>query len=264
MSAQWKQFQFFERDNLIETNVSPVPTKEISQIRNLDILSCSNGKNHLYFGDAAGNIYQVSRAFAILTTWKAHHSKVNYIKYCKKRSILLSIGDDENGSPLLKHWNMEHTSAQKGPPLLKTYKIAYKNKIFPVTAFAVLDNMAQIALGLENGVTLLFRGDKARIVHEGSEMVTALGFRQDLTSITLFIVTMAQILSCVTSDKDNIVFIANAQHLIEEHEGGPGTACITPQDKYQEMAIAKPEAVYFYEPSGRGPCFLISGIIILT
>jgi vacuolar protein sorting-associated protein 11 len=62
-----------------------------------------------------------------------------------------------------------------------------------VTSLAVLENMSQIAVGLENGVVLLIRGDisrdrftKTRVVHEGSELVTGT-IHSSLFIIELFV-----------------------------------------------------------------------------
>ena len=50
-----------------------------------------------------------------------------------------------------------------------------------MTAIAVLENLTQLAIGLENGLVLLIRGDLSqgrltnpRVIHEGSETVTGL------------------------------------------------------------------------------------------
>jgi hypothetical protein len=55
-----------------------------------------------------------------------------------------------------------------------------------VTAFAVLENMSQIAVGLENGIVLLIRGDisrdrtiKTKVIHEGSEPVTGWNHKKE-------------------------------------------------------------------------------------
>ena len=78
-----------------------------------------------------------------------------------------------------------------------------------MTAFAVLESLTQIAIGLENGIVLLLRGDltrdrsiKSRVVHEGSESITGLGFCLEDANTTLFIVTLARILSYNTQARD--------------------------------------------------------------
>jgi hypothetical protein len=69
---------------------------------------------------------------------------------------------------------------------------------------------------------LLLRGDlskdrytKTRIVHEGSEMITGLGFRETVVKngttaatapeIYLYIVTTARIICCMPASKDSVV-----------------------------------------------------------
>lgn len=39
----------------------------------------------------------------------------------------------------------------------------------------------------------------------------------------------------------------------------PGNTVLTPQERNQEMLVANSEAVYFYGPEGKGPCFIIGG-----
>ncbi|RKO86818.1 hypothetical protein BDK51DRAFT_22887 [Blyttiomyces helicus] len=119
--------------------------------------------------------------------------------------------------------------------------------------------MSQVAVGLENGVVILVRGDltrdrftKSKVVYEGSESVSGLGFREEGKTTTLFIVTLARILTCSTSNKD-------VTQPLDDQGCDFGGAILTPQDTSQEMVIGRNEAVYFYGLDGRGPCFIIDG-----
>jgi hypothetical protein len=97
------------------------------------------------------------------------------------------------------------------PVLLRTTKITHGNKVFPITAFAFLDNLTQVAIGLENGIVILLKGDiskdrhtNAKIIYEGNEVVTGLGFRYDGVDTVLFIVTTSQIMCTITSTNSSI------------------------------------------------------------
>ncbi|KAJ3043409.1 Vacuolar protein sorting-associated protein 11 [Rhizophlyctis rosea] len=176
----------------------------------------------------------------------------------KKPPIWLQ--DDDAGIPIIKVWNLEKADkTAKTPVLMRSSKIQHGNKVFPVTAVAVLENLTQVAVGLENGIVLLFRGDmlrdrftKPRVIHEGSETITGLGFHEDGKNTTLYIVTLAKILSCITSNKDLL-------QTLDEQGADFGNSILTPQELNQEMVIGRSEAIYFYGLDGRGPCFIIDG-----
>ncbi len=41
-------------------------------------------------------------------------------------------------------------------------------------------------------------------------------------------------------------------------EIGADTGCAVPSGA-RELAVARPEAIYFYSPDGRGPCYVFEG-----
>lgn len=66
--------------------------------------------------------------------------------------------------------------------------------------------MSQCAVGLTNGVVISIRGDlskdktvKQKVIYEGDEPITGLGFREQTKSTILFIVTTNNIMSYNTS-----------------------------------------------------------------
>ena len=85
-----------------------------------------------------------------------------------------------SASPIIKIWELDKQDRSKNSPTCRrTIKVETKSKPFPVSTFAVLENMSQIAVGLANGNVVLIRGDiqrerstKQRIVYEGEEPVT--------------------------------------------------------------------------------------------
>jgi hypothetical protein len=245
----WKQFSFFEKQDF---------SKQLPE----DVTCSSASTNHIYIGYGSGVVMQLNQALIPLLMWKSNN-KLTFLKTLKN-NCLLAIGEDsdtknslDQSHQVMKIFNMNQIDPETASPqIIKSIKISHKNKHFPVTCFAVLDTLNFIAIGLENGVVLLYRDYKPKVVLEGGEMITALGFRNDTSQTSLFIVTMKQIFCCNTSEKDIII-------TIEQHGEDRMVASISPQDKYQEMVIAKREAVYFYEPNGRGPCFLIAGFVFV-
>ncbi|KAH6577766.1 hypothetical protein BASA83_008403 [Batrachochytrium salamandrivorans] len=177
----------------------------------------------------------------VIASFKAHSSPITHVKQMRRKPILLTIGEDDSATPTLKIWSIEKEAIESGKPavLIQTKKITHKAKVFPVTAFAALENLNQIAIGLENGIVIVYRGDLSRarqsktvVVHEGSETVTGLGFREDGSEGILYICTFARIIACVTSNRDT-------KNVLEEQGVDISLSLTTPGDRFQEMAMAR-------------------------
>jgi tetratricopeptide (TPR) repeat protein len=251
--TSWKSFPFFDKQLVDSTQDSEfVPLSTLLQ--GIQISCVCSG---VFLGDSTGNVHHVDRSLNTTMTFKAYPKRVSHLCYVKKKSILISIGEDEMQIPTLKVWQIEKDNS--APILVRSTKITHGSKVFPVTAIAYLDNLTQVAIGLENGVVILIRGDisrdrftKSKIIHEGSEIVTGLGYRDDGVDLFLYIATTRQILIYNCAGKDAAV-------PLEAIESEPRNSLLTPQESKQEMVICRPEAVYFFGPEGKGPCFILDG-----
>jgi hypothetical protein len=132
----------------------------------------------LYFADSAGSIHKLGHDLSSIFSWPAFTHSITHLQFVKSGNILLSIGIDDT-VPVLKTWNLGKLDKSQRPELLKATKIQTGNRPFPITVFAVSFNMAQIAIGFENGVCLLIRGDVSKdrsvsqkIIHEASSCIT--------------------------------------------------------------------------------------------
>jgi hypothetical protein len=122
---------------------------------------------------------------------------------------------------------------------------------------AALDNLTQVAIGLEDGIVLLIKGDfskdrfiKTKVIYEASSPITALGFSNEDKS--LFITTLANIAIVSTLGKESV-------NVLDEQGCEAGNAIMTPPEFPPEMVMGRKEALYFYSPEGRGPCFIVGG-----
>ena len=251
----WKQIQFFEKSQPA-TNSGKLP----AEITSNDIQTTCISRG-LFLGDSQGQIHHLNKKFNCTLTFKAYTNSVLILKFVESKNILLSIGVDDTLVPILKVWNVENI-AESAPILIRTTRITHGNKAFPVTVLEVLENMTQVAIGLENGIVILLRGNlskdrhtNAKIVYDGNETITGLGFRDDGVDITLFICTTNQILSCMTSNASPNVEIVNLGKISSKI----GTTIASPQRSNQEMVVAMQEAFYFYGIDGMGPCYIIPG-----
>ncbi|KAJ3178282.1 Vacuolar protein sorting-associated protein 11 [Irineochytrium annulatum] len=243
-AAPWRQFTFFDKEPVVDADDNAKPP---AWLQNMDITASTGGRGSLFFGDSKGNVLLINHRLSTVFTFAAHPGPVTHMKMMKHRNILLTIGEDELGIPVVKVWNLDKMDkAAQAPVLSRSSKIQHNNKVFPVTALAVLENMSQVAVGLENGVVLLIRGDisrdrftKTKVVHESSELVTGLGFYEDSKSTILYVVTLAKVLLCNTSSKE-------VTTTLEEHGAELKCSLATPQNENQLICVGRKEAVYFY------------------
>ncbi|CAG8474557.1 8204_t:CDS:10 [Ambispora leptoticha] len=175
----------------------------------------------------------------------------------KQRNILVTIGEEDSvtATPIVKIWDLDKQDKSKGAPTcIRIIKLEYNKKPFPVSTFAVLENMTQIAIGLTNGMVIWIKGDllrdrynKQKIIHENEEPITG---REERNTI-LFIVTTNKVMTYNTSGRYPVTII--------DGEQGCGLGCAIMSDTTHDMVIARDEAIYFYTPDGRGACFVYEG-----
>ncbi|ORZ19627.1 hypothetical protein BCR42DRAFT_459850 [Absidia repens] len=113
--------------------------------------------------------------------------------------------------------------------------------------------MSQMAVGLANGTVLLYRLDllkdkatKPKVIYEGQEPITGLGFREQTKSTILFMVTTTSVMFYNTT--------ASKPTAVTLDEQGCALDCAVMTDT-QDMVVGRDEAVYLYDPTGRGPCY---------
>ncbi|CAJ0856099.1 292_t:CDS:10, partial [Entrophospora sp. SA101] len=191
-------------------------------------------------------VHVVDKSFNVQSFLAYDGGRITHMKQIKQKNILVTIGDDD--PPAIKIWDLDKQDKSKGTPACqRTIKVNHGGKPFPVSTFAVLDNLGQIAVGLANGVVVLIKGDLYRDRHTRQKVIhERLGFREHWKSIILFIVTTNKILTYVTTSKLPPTIL---------DDQGCGLNCAVMSDTTHEMVVAKDEAIYFYGPDGRGSCF---------
>ncbi|CAJ0917873.1 15148_t:CDS:10 [Entrophospora sp. SA101] len=224
-SKQW--YQIKDPNN---TNATP------AIFQKPDITSSTSGRY----------VHVVDKSFNVQSFLAYDGGRITHMKQIKQKNILVTIGDDD--PPAIKIWDLDKQDKSKGTPACqRTIKVNHGGKPFPVSTFAVLDNLGQIAVGLANGVVVLIKGDLYRDRHTRQKVIhERLGFREHWKSIILFIVTTNKILTYVTTSKLPPTIL---------DDQGCGLNCAVMSDTTHEMVVAKDEAIYFYGPDGRGSCF---------
>ncbi|CAG8621448.1 33609_t:CDS:10, partial [Racocetra persica] len=243
---QWRQFNFFDVQQVKDPND---PTKPPAIFLRPDLAVSTSGRGNIILAD-------ILVSFNVQSFLAYEGGRVSHMKQMKQKNILSTIGEED--PPIIKIWDLDKQDKSKGTPTCqRTIKVNHGGKPFPVSALAVLENLGQIAVGLANGVVVLIKGDlyrdrytRQKIIHESEEPITGLGFKEHNKTVILFIVTTSKVLTYVTTSRSPTTII---------DEQGADLGCAIMSDTTHEMVVAKDEAIYFYEPDGRGPCFAYEG-----
>ncbi|KAL8841184.1 MAG: hypothetical protein Q9170_001038 [Blastenia crenularia] len=175
-------------------------------------------------------------------------------------SLLVTISEDLSNEPMLKVWALDKSDKKTGgPKCLSSLSIQNGRKQFPISAFAALDNLSQLAVGFANGSVTIIRGDlindrgaKQRTVFESEEPITGVEFRDGPTT-TLYLATTGRILTLTITGRGQGQPAKN----LDDH--GCGVGCMTADSDSGDIVVARNDAIYFYGVNGRGPSYAYEG-----
>lgn len=187
--------------------------------------------------------------------------RVSHIVQPKQSNITVTVGEDEQGvNPIIRVWNMDKMDRHGNPNCVRSFSVA-QARASSVTCIAVHENLNYLAVGFENGSVVLYKGDvtkdrhnKSRQIYEGPHAITCLGFKTVTKNTVLFITTQHHVLSINISIKDR-----DRTTILDQH--GCRLKCGVMSDATQDhqFVIARQDAVYFYQPDGRGACLAFEG-----
>lgn len=172
----------------------------------------------------------------------------------------MTITEDLSTDPTLKVWALDRIEKKTGAPrCLSSIRVQNGRRQFPVTAFVVLDDLSQVAVGFANGSVTVVRGDlihdrgtKQRTVYESEDPITGLQVRQGNAKI-LYIATTGRIASLIISGKGQ----GQPVKAVDNH--GCSVGCMTVDPLTKDIIVARDDAVYYYGPNGRGPSYAFDG-----
>lgn len=264
---QWRKFEFFEEKFAGKCSIPEDVTGKIT--------CCSSGRGKVVVGCDDGTVSLLDRGLKFNYGFPAHSSSVQFIQQLKQRNFLVTVGEDERVSPqlsamCLKVFDMDkmqpESSSTTSPDCIQILRI-FTNQ-FPeakITSFVVLEEappILLIAIGLDNGCIYCIKGDIAReritrfkleveSVSDKSQLsITGLAFRVDGQALLLFAVTPTSVTLFSLHNQPS-----RRQTL---DQIGCNVNGVTLSD-HSELIVGRPEAVYFYEVDGRGPCWAFEG-----
>ncbi|CAL5206017.1 unnamed protein product [Lathyrus oleraceus] len=279
---QWRKFEFFE-EKYVANRMIPEEQEEDDTTVNNDerekkerkIECCSSGRGKVVTGFDDGTVCLFDRGLKFNYSFQPHSSSVLFLQQLKQRNFLVTIGEDEQlaaqqSALCLKVFDLDKMQSEStstaSPDCVGILRI-FTNQ-FPeamITSFIVLEEVPPIlliAIGLDNGSIYCIKGDIAREritrfklqVENHSDKtlssITGLGFKVDGQSLQLFAVTPNSVSLFSLHDQP-----PRRQTL---DQIGCGVNSVAMSDR-SEFIIGRPEAVYFYEVDGRGPCWAFEG-----
>lgn len=276
---QWRKFEFFEEKSgggksgsSSSSSSSPMMIPEEITGK---IVCCSSGRGRIVLGCDDGTVSLLDRNLRLLFTFQPHHSSVLFLQQLKQRNYLVTIGEDEQTSsqlsPLcLKVFDLDKMqpegSSTTSPVCVQILRI-FTNQ-FPqgkITSFLVLEEappILLISIGLDTGSIYCIKGDIAReritrfrlqveaTPENNPSPITGMSYRVEGKALQLFAVTPTSVsLFCLHDQPPR-------RHTLDQI--GCEANAVAMSDR-QELIIGRPEAVYFYEVDGRGPCWAFDG-----
>lgn len=211
------------------------------------------GSNNILVGTDDGTVNCLDQNFKLARSWRAHEAgSVNNIKQIPNTSYVLTLAEDLIHEPELKVWNLDQTERKSGhPKLLCTLTVQNARKNFPVSALAVTEDLAQLAVGFANGAVTVVRGDfihdrgtKQRTVFESDEPITGLEFREAQVT-ALYIATTSRILAlAITGNRQG-----TPARTLDDH--GCDVGCMTLDPRTNDIIVARDDALYTYDLRGK-------------
>ncbi|KAI4747557.1 vacuolar protein sorting protein-like protein [Aureobasidium sp. EXF-12298] len=256
--TSWKAFRFFD--------VTPINDADQSILEKGSVSCITASSDHVYVGSPDGTIRILNQSFKTTQSWKAHESgALTNIRQIPHSSLLVTLAEDLPHEPVLKVWALDRPDKKTGTPrCLTSVSVTNGRKPFPVSAFAVLRDLSQVAVGFANGAVTVIRGDfihdrgtKQRTVLETDEPITGLEFREANVT-TLFISTTSRISTLIISGKGQ----GQPARTLDEH--GCAVGCLTKDLHSNDIIVARDDAVYAYNPRGRVASYAYEGPKKLT
>ncbi|TKX22514.1 putative E3 ubiquitin-protein ligase PEP5 [Elsinoe australis] len=253
--TSWKAFRFFD-----VTAIQAAGNEALS-LEQSSTTCIAAGSNNIFIGTPDGHVRLLNQSFKTVQSFKAHDSgSVRHILPIANTSYLVTLAEDLPHEPELKVWALDKPEKKTGiPKCLSTVSIQNGRRSFPVSAFTVLLDLSQVAVGFANGSVTIVRGDfihdrgtKQRTVHDGNEPITGLEFREGSTT-ALFIGTTGRILTMIISGKGQ----GQPARTLDEH--GCAVGCMMKNPKTKDIVIARDDAIYSYNVRGRGASFAYEG-----
>ncbi|XP_063625804.1 vacuolar protein sorting-associated protein 11 homolog [Cydia splendana] len=243
---EWRRFTFFDVHRKIDNG------KVAENLQDTTITATTSGNSHVVLCDSTGWTHLVSRSWNI-TFFKAYELRVTLAQQLPHDPLLVTIGEDEAGAPLVKVWDWSRRDRHDNPTCVRVSRAVPSHmRATPATALAVHDNKNLLAVGFQDGSVTLYRGDIARqrsgkmktLMDSGTSPITGLAFSG---ADKLFVVSRASVL----------MYWLGTERCVTLDSKGALAGCSV-HDRHR-LTVATDDAIFCYTSEGRGPCYAIEG-----
>ncbi|KAJ1909252.1 Vacuolar protein sorting-associated protein 11 [Tieghemiomyces parasiticus] len=259
----------------------------------------SDSAGYLFLGQPASHqVHVVDHRFAVRsfsTTPGLEGSRITFLECVPEANVLLTINESEADTaepPLVRVWHLDRVFKPDYQPVV--VPLAHFPAVpCPVTTLAIHPRLEQLAVGFANGLVTLVRNPLGRerhirqkVLHTASEPITGLVLAlvpppadDDLGADTakrpsgraVRFQTRSGTAAQGTSPPCPMLYITTTSQIVVADLTHPLRETKTILDEegcalhnsyasgQAELVVARDEAIYFYTPEGRGPCFAFEG-----
>lgn len=247
---EWRKFNFFElRSDADNGRIQ----NELGETR---ISSATCGNNQIVICDTEGQIHIFSKSWQDIKI-KGHESSIPFCAISMQTNLLVTIGNEDNGSmPLFKVWNLAKANQKAGMYCMRQVKIPMSRPC----ALGVADNGQFMAVGFERGNISLYRGDisrerskTAKSITAGTSAVVGIAFKQYDKTTQMFVCSNSgvYVFNLLSKDKENRLTLDSESSIMR---------CCALQNGFDgQFMVGRDDAIYCYTIDGRGPCYVLEG-----
>jgi hypothetical protein len=269
----WKKFQFFTKEEVkipppeggLDPAALSAPPKQSLQGVTDTCADC--GRGCLILGDADGLVHFIRGGFR-WQSFRAYEQRVTHVHQLRTKDVVVAVGDDNVAGTVIKILRVNIPQELGEPPapqpasmIFKTANVTTQQEIVvdskgdaDVTCVRGSDDLRYVAVGLSNGMVLIYRGGSL-------DQVTKFPPQSSTTPVTgLFFKTVNQsvptVLFALTAD-------TVATHLLDTPAGGDVSevldsngcqeACCAQNALDNNIFAGRDEGVFIYEYDG-GNC----------
>lgn len=292
----WRKFSFFTEEcntksevNQLISNEKPQDISEFGATFVPIQITCSaSGPINVLLGDSKGFVYIIDRSLKIIDSFKANQKCTSIIKQVTKSPIFITCGSDQEGiNPLIKLWNLEKYDQFNQPSCIRVIRaVVGLLQPVPITCIECTDSLTFLIVGYEDGTIVTHYGDirkqrKTRTIKPirvSDNAITGIYLKEEIavdsrsqvpgisliyqnwapsSELTAFLSTESEIYFLNLSEK------SFSKTRLDTLGCKPECSCLISGPSGQAndslFAVARDNAVYFYQADGRGPCLAFDG-----
>jgi len=253
---QWRRFNFFDIAKDVENGSIQ------AQLGEDNVITCAtSGRGNVILGDLKGTIWRIISRQWEVASFPGWDGKVEELLQSRLSPFLFGLGL-EGFVRCLKVWNLEKFDKAGHPELIRCSRLTRHGSSAEPVTIAVSENLMLMAVGYDDGGVLLYRGDctsdrrnKVKVLIEQGAQISGVAFKSVETDIFLYIATSNDVLMFNVSVKDR-----ETRSVLDSLGCSSKGLCVAPQNHTDiHFVTGQNDAVYCYNPEGRGQCYAFEG-----